>query len=386
MNSEINLLSPIVSVEWLYNNLKADNLILLDATINKVFNKAQSQIPSARFFDIKRKFSDTTNPFPSAFPSEEQFQNEARLLGISNHNAIVVYDDKGIYSSARVWWLFKCFGHHNIAVLNGGFPKWLKAECPVEPMSTYKGNAGNFTAKFQPNLIMFFDGVKNALEDNTYNIIDARSAERFNCEVPEPRAGLRRGTIPNSKNVPYTTLLEDGVLKSKMALQNIFYNTANKNNNLIFSCGSGITACILALGAEISGYKKMAVYDGSWTEWGSLTSGNVDNVVEWSKKELLAYLLIYISNLDLKESRKECEYMLSRVDKNIYNRMHKKFETDSDYQCIQNIIKALKIHDYYRNDYADLFADIKLMAYADGDYSNMEQMLYSHLEKILRHA
>jgi len=386
MSSNINLISPIVSVEWLQNNLNADNLVVLDGTINKMFDASQKQIPSARLFDIKKKFSDTSNPFPSAFPSAEQFQKEARVLGINNHSAIVVSDDKGIYSSARVWWLFKAFGYSNVAVLNGGFPEWVKAKYPTEPMWVYAGKTGNFTANLQSNVMKFFDDVKAASENKAHNIIDARSAQRFNCEVPEPRAGLRRGTIPNSKNLPFTSLLEDGILKPKVDLEKAFYRVADKNDDIIFSCGSGITACVLALGAEISGYKNISVYDGSWTEWGSLTSNNIDNPKEWSKSELLAYILIYISNLDLNESRKEYEYILTRVDKSVYQRVHEKFDKDNDYQRIQNIIEAIKTHDYYRNDFADLFADIKLMAFADGDFGHLEQVLYRHLKKILKNA
>ena len=127
MSTSILLTSPIVSVEWLHEHMNADNLIILDGTINKVFDKSSEQIPNARLFDIKMKFSDVSNPFPSAFPSSKQFQKEARNLGINNDSAIVVYDDKGIYSSARVWWLFKAFGYKNVAVLNGGFPEWKNA-------------------------------------------------------------------------------------------------------------------------------------------------------------------------------------------------------------------------------------------------------------------
>ena len=270
MSSNINLKSSVVSVDWLHDNLNAKNLVILDGTINKVFDASLKQIPNTRFFDIKNKFSNATDPFPSAFPSEHQFQKEARALGINNDSAIVVYDDKGIYSSARVWWLFKAFGHHNVAVLDGGFPEWLKAGYQIEPMSIYKGNKGNFLADSQPKLMKFFNDIKDASKNKTHKIIDARSRGRFNCNEPEPRVGLRMGTIPNSVNLPFTDLMENGVLKSKKDLAKALYMVANKNEDIIFSCGSGLTACVLALGADISGYKNISVYDGSWTEWGSL--------------------------------------------------------------------------------------------------------------------
>lgn len=270
MNSFLNLQHPIVSLDYLHDNLDAENLVVLDGTINKVFDVNQKQIPKARFFDIKNNFSNTSDPFPSAFPSAEQFEKEARNLGINNNSAIVVYDDKGIYSSARVWWLFKAFGLNNVAVLNGGFPAWLNKNFVTEKMKYYQGNLGDFKAHLQPEYMAFFKDIEAASKHKTHKIIDARSAARFNCEVPEPREGLRMGTIPNSINLPFTDLLNNGVLKDKIELENTFCHVADKNEALVFSCGSGITACILALGAHISGYSNICVYDGSWTEWGSL--------------------------------------------------------------------------------------------------------------------
>ncbi len=384
MISKINFTSPIVSVEWLNANLNAENLIILDGTINKVFDITLEQIPNARLFDIKKKFSDVSNDFPSAFPSVEQFQKEARNLGINQDSALVVYDDKGIYSSARVWWLFKAFGFNNVAVLNGGFPAWKKAEYHTELMQNYDGETGDFIANLQFGYMQFFEDILYASKNETHKIIDARSRARFNCEVPEPRAGLRRGTIPNSVNLPFTDLLEDGVLKPKKDLAKAFYMVAEEDEPIIFSCGSGITACVLALGAEISGYKDISVYDGSWTEYGALTTGDMENPKTWTKDELLAYILMYVSNSDLSETRKEQKYILSRVDKHVYERVNAQFEMDNDYQVLQNIIEGVKAHDYYRNDLADLFADIKLMAFVDDEYDPMEQMIYTHLKKILK--
>ena len=272
MNSNMSISSPIVSVEWLHNNLEATNLIILDGTINKVFDALQSQIPNSRFFDIKKKFSDVNAPFPSTFPTQEQFQKEARALGVNKNSAIVVYDDKGIYSSARVWWLFRAFGHHNIAVLNGGFPAWKKMDYEIETMKTYEGESGDFKANYKSGCMTFFDDMKQASKNKTHHIIDARSEARFKSLEPEPREGLRMGTIPNSVNIPFTDLLDDGILKSKETLEKALKERANKEDPIIFSCGSGITACVLALGANMSGYKNISVYDGSWTEWGSLVN------------------------------------------------------------------------------------------------------------------
>ncbi|MFV0566806.1 MAG: sulfurtransferase [Flavobacteriaceae bacterium] len=267
----LQLNQPIVSVKWLYDNLNTENLIVLNGTMNKTENT--KQIPNARFFDIKAKFSNANDAFPNAFPATQQFQESARALGINNNSAIVVYDAKGIYSSARVWWLFKAFGYTNVAVLDGGFPEWQQAGYPTENEKPYTGKTGNFVAHLNINYMMFFNNMRHIVNDKLFTVIDARSAKRFSGEEPEPRVGLRSGAIPGSVNLPFTDLLIDGKqLKPKAELQQAFSKLAKPDDTLVFSCGSGITACVLALGAEISGYKKLSVYDGSWTEWGSLVS------------------------------------------------------------------------------------------------------------------
>ncbi|MFH6769164.1 sulfurtransferase [Gaetbulibacter aquiaggeris] len=266
---------PIVSVEWLHSNLDAENLIILDASINKVGGgdndlKSELQIPKSLFFDLKEAFSDVSAPFPTTFPSEKQFTLEAQNLGVNSDSAIVIYDDKGIYSSARAWWIFKAMGHNNVAVLNGGLPKWIDAGFGSEFKREYKLTQGNFIAQYNPEYMKFFDDVKQASSQKSHKIIDARSEARFKSLEPEPRIGLRSGTIPNSLNLPFEDLLEDYQLISKDLIETKFKSLANKEEAIIFSCGSGITACVLALGAELSGYKNISVYDGSWTEWGSL--------------------------------------------------------------------------------------------------------------------
>jgi thiosulfate/3-mercaptopyruvate sulfurtransferase len=270
----LNLKNPIVSVEWLFTNLESPNLVILDATIPKVTGdvdaKTDIQIPKTRFFNLKEEFSNMSAPFPSTFPSEKQFTIAAQALGICKNDAIVVYDDKGIYSSARVWWMFKAMGHDNVAVLNGGLPEWEKAGYETETKNSHKLPKGNFVAHYKSCYMKYFNDVKQALSQKSHIIMDARSEARFNGHKPEPRVGLRSGNIPNSVNLPFEDLLEGNLLKSKEDISNEFQSLAEKKDNIIFSCGSGITACVLALGAEISGYKNISVYDGSWTEWGSL--------------------------------------------------------------------------------------------------------------------
>ncbi|WP_299120832.1 sulfurtransferase [uncultured Tenacibaculum sp.] len=270
---KLNVKEAIVSTEWLYQNLKAENLVILDATITKVGtagNKTQvkQQIPNAVFFDLKNVFLDKNKEFPNTIPSEKYFQEEVQKLGINKDSCIVVYDDLGVYSAPRVWWLFKTFGFDNIAVLNGGLPNWLKHDFSVEVPKFKEIVKGDFTANYKSEKVGF---VKDVLEASNKEelILDARSNGRFHAIVPEPRTDLRGGHIPNSKSLPYSELQREGMMKSKEELQEIFQKLNPKNEEAIFSCGSGITACILALGSEISGNKNYKVYDGSWTEWAS---------------------------------------------------------------------------------------------------------------------
>lgn len=272
--SKLIVKHPTVSVEWLFNNLNADNLVILDGSIKKVVNPSSDasevQIPNTRFFDLKEAFSDASAPFPTTFPSEAQFTKEAQKLGINADSAIVVYDDKGIYSSARVWWLFKAMGHDNVAVLDGGLPEWIKLGYKTEIKKEKPLEKGNFAATYKPELMKFFDDVKEASENKSHLIMDARSETRFKSLEAEPRVGLRMGTIPNSVNLPYEDLLNENKLIPQRDIESKFRKLAKKDDALIFSCGSGITACVLALGATMSGYENISVYDGSWTEWGSL--------------------------------------------------------------------------------------------------------------------
>ncbi|WP_274476160.1 sulfurtransferase [Mangrovimonas aestuarii] len=272
----IKLPSDLVSVDWLKANLDADNLIILDASIPKVTASAQETnskeyIPNSRFFDIKEAFSDSSSTFPNTLPSVGQFENEARKLGINNDSAIVVYDDKGIYSSARPWWMFKAMGYDNVAVLDGGLPAWKKKGYPIQNVLDKPDSPGNFKGNYNPDFFKFFDDIQKSINDSSVQIIDARSKDRFEGVIEEPRKGLRSGHIPGSSNLPFGDLLNEGVFKSPEDVNMILTSVFQPNKNYVFSCGSGITACVLALGAKLQGYENLSVYDGSWTEYGSLT-------------------------------------------------------------------------------------------------------------------
>lgn len=267
------LVSTIVSCNWLHQNLHLENLIVLDTSVNTEDSRLAECIPNSIHFDLKVKFTDSKAKFPNTIPSKEQFETEARRLRINNDSVIVVYDNKGIYWSARVWWLFKTFGFKNIAVLDGGLPEWKKEG--YEMQQGYKSTRfkmGDFSAEYNTSKMLYYRDMREASKNEAYKIIDARSEERFKCLIPEPRTGLRSGTIPNSENLPYTNLLDGNCLKPKDELISIFNTFTINEKPLAFYCGSGITACILALAAEISGYDQIGVYDGSWTEYGTLTT------------------------------------------------------------------------------------------------------------------
>jgi len=275
MSAIVNIKQSLVSVDWLAKNMDAENLVILDATMPKVtwekntFEDKDIQIPNARYLDIKNVFSDTSAAFPNTMLSGEKFQEQARLLGINKDSAIVVYDTIGIYTSPRVWWMFKAMGHNNIAVLDGGLPAWIQKGFPIEEGKIPNISRGDFTANYDEHFFSDNNKILNLLNDKNTAILDARSYDRFMGLVDEPREGLRVGHIPNSKNLPYSNLLIDGKLKNN-DLQKIFKELVPENDQVIFTCGSGITACILALGAEMAGIENLSVYDGSWTEWGSL--------------------------------------------------------------------------------------------------------------------
>ncbi|KAB8153599.1 sulfurtransferase [Kordia sp. TARA_039_SRF] len=265
---------PIVSVDWLQEHLSATNLVILNGTIPKVVNPEYQgethQILNARFFDIKKVFSDTTAQFPNMMLDAATFTEKAQKLGINQDSVIVVYDELGIYASPRVWCMLKAMGFHNIAVLDGGFPAWKAKNYPTEFKKTYTGNRGDFQATATLPLFKNHATMLQVVENGKSVIVDARSAARFSGQVPEPRKGLRSGHIPTSKNLPYTEVLQNHHFKSKIDLQNIFSSFLQDNSPFVFSCGSGITACILAVAAELADYTDYAVYDGSWTEWGTL--------------------------------------------------------------------------------------------------------------------
>lgn len=262
----------IVSAKWLNENLNSLDLVILDASQkdNKAGLKTESgniRIKGARFFDIEMTFSNKDSSLPNMLPDPKSFETECRKLGLNRSSKIVVYDKLGIYSSPRVWWMFKAMGHENIAVLDGGLPAWKAEGFEVESPQREVFGSGDFEANFKPDKVKDIEFVKDNLEKQPSVIVDARSENRFKGIAPEPRKGLRGGHIPGSVNIPFQSVLDDGKYKSKAELTNLFERFDFDEKPLVFSCGSGITACIVLLASELVLNNPKSVYDGSWTEW-----------------------------------------------------------------------------------------------------------------------
>ena len=387
--SNITLNTNNVSVNWLQEHLNAEQLIVLNATIPKVVGGkstlSEVQIPRTQFFDIKKEFSDLKGRFPNTIPTEFKFEEAAQRLGVNKDSIIVVYDELGIYSSPRAWWLFKTFGfNNNVVVLNGGLPEWLSKGFSTELKQEHKKPKGNFQATYNSNFITFIEDLDKISTNKNFKIIDARSSNRFKGIKPEPREGLRSGTIPSSINLPYKDVLVNNSLKQKIELETLFKDVATKEQQLVFSCGSGITACILALAADACDYKQVSIYDGSWTEYGTLTTSIMETPNHWSKEELVAYILLYAANSDYQESNTERNVIISKVDMQTFQKIHDEFDADNDYQSIQKIMASVEAHHYSQEDLSQLFADLKTMFFSDGDYDVLEQNLMLFLKKILQ--
>lgn len=254
----------LVSTTWLRDHLGDADIVLLDASPD--FNIGTT-IKGAQHFDIKNIFSDTESPFPNTFPTVTHFQKASRELGVNNESHIIIFDSKGIFTSPRVWWMFKTMGHSKVNVLDGGLPAWQSLGLPLGAADNRTSLTGNFKAIFNKEAIASYTQVIENLMSNRCQIIDARSEGRFKGTTPEPRVHLNSGNIKHSKNLPYTEVIVNGHYKSREELTTIFETLVRKNQPLIFSCGSGITACIILLAYRLISDQPAAVFDGSWTEW-----------------------------------------------------------------------------------------------------------------------
>lgn len=265
----------LVSTEWLHTHLKDPDLRILDGSyyLPQMGRDPRAEydaahIPNARFFDID-DVSDHGSDLPHMVPPVEKFMSRMRAMGVGDGHQVVVYDGMGLFSAARVWWLFKLMGQNNIAVLDGGLPKWQAEGRPVEDLPPVIRDR-HMTVRRQNHMVKDVTQVSAASKLGDYEIIDARSPGRFRGEEPEPRAGLRPGHIPGSKNVCFKDLLNaDQTMKNPVEIRQVFEAAGvDFNKPAITTCGSGVTAAVLSLGLERIGKTDHSLYDGSWSEWG----------------------------------------------------------------------------------------------------------------------
>lgn len=268
----------IVSADWLQVNLQNEKLIVLDASLKPITSKEGSAgyedmvIPKTRKFDLKQAFSDAANPIDHTLPSVSGFVKEMNNLGISDDSIIIIYDNQGVYSSPRAWYMIKSLGHKEVYVLDGGLAAWLEKGFPVVKYENATYVKGDFSDRSDKDYFCNSEYILENLDNPHFLIIDARSENRFHGLEPEPRPNLKLGHIPNSINLPFHKVLNNGKYKSFEELCRLFLDLKSKDTTLIFSCGSGVTACITALAAQMAGYTKTIIYDGSWSEWGHESS------------------------------------------------------------------------------------------------------------------
>jgi thiosulfate/3-mercaptopyruvate sulfurtransferase len=266
---------PVVSCAWLAERLEAPDTRVVDATWfmpndprNAKTLYAERRIPGAVFFDID-DIADHDTDLPHMLPRPEVFASRVRKLGIGDGSRVVVYDNQGIFTGPRVWWMFRVMGHDDVFILDGGFPAWERGGFPIEDGPPQTPRERHFTARMRTDLVRDIEDVRKRINAGA-PILDARPAPRFRAEAPEPRAGLRGGHMPGALNVPFATLInENGELRPSAELEAVF-KAANvdTNQSAVCSCGSGVTAAVIALALARLGKWDAAVYDGSWTEWG----------------------------------------------------------------------------------------------------------------------
>lgn len=268
--------SVLVSCEWLQQNLDAENQLILDATFflprqqrNAQKEYQQQHIPGAVFFDID-VVADLSSPLAHMLPTAEQFAAVVGKMGIANDTQVLIYDNNHFFAAARVWWMFRVFGHDNVAVIDGGMVRWKQLNFPIDSQQV-KPISKVFQAKYHSELVYDLKQMKMAQVSKSRQIIDARSADSFLGERKLADTRLKSGHIPGSINIPYAGLTEgeQQTLLANQTLRLLFDDAQiDFSKSIVTTCGSGVSACVLALALYQLGLKDIAVYDGSWAEWG----------------------------------------------------------------------------------------------------------------------
>jgi thiosulfate/3-mercaptopyruvate sulfurtransferase len=270
-------MSPLVSTEWLAARLGAADLAILDATLYLPTEGKDAHdeflavhIPGARFFDIER-VSDPDTDLPHMVPTPGRFARLMGALGVGTNTRVVFYDQRGLFSAARGWWMMGLYGHDRVSVLDGGLPKWQREGRPVATGEPRPAPPAEFRPDYRAARLRGIGDMLANVSTKTELVLDARAAGRFDASVKEPRPGMRGGHIPGAKSVPFTELLTpEGTMKPPDALRARFAQAgADGSRPVVTSCGSGVTAAVLTLGMRVAGLPEGALYDGSWSEWGA---------------------------------------------------------------------------------------------------------------------
>ncbi len=272
-------MNPLVTPEWVWARKEDPKLVILDASINfqipgEVEKDTQNIIPNSVQFDYDAVFCDPNSALPHMMPTQDRFNQKAQALGINNDSIIVVYDNSGTFASPRAWWMLRAMGHNDVFILDGGLTEWKLCQLPLAQEYAEVDQHGNFSGQLDPTFFISLATVLSKIDDDSSLTVDARSMARFKGEVAEPRAGVRSGHIPNSACLPFATLIEKHKMKTTEELSDIIkqQNYSEQKEHFIFSCGSGVTACIVLLAHYLCGFQSLSVYDGSWTEWGQGTT------------------------------------------------------------------------------------------------------------------
>lgn len=275
--------SLLVSTDWLADHLSAPDIRIVDASwyLPQMERDAKAEygaehIPGTVFFDID-EICDLESDIPHQLPRPEKFASRMRKLGIGDGNRVIIYDGAGLFSAARVWWMFRAMGHEDVAVLDGGLPKWKSENRPLSDMPPVTRER-HYTARLNNLIVRDLGQMLRNTEAQREQVVDARMPGRFDGSEPEPREGMRSGHIPGAINIPFTALLcEDKTMKPRRELEKLFEEAGvNDGTPVVTSCGSGITAAVIYLGLAITGHRHVALYDGSWSEWGSRDDTPID--------------------------------------------------------------------------------------------------------------